>query len=512
MSIGSIFTNIDLGLVQQGINVSYDFTALSVKPPFASSLYNQIVAKGNAMISEFNALETAYPIKRVLNGVYENIITALGEYTTQVAIYQQKIIDMKQAYFSLQYYRILKDPYKYLNVVGLAQNPPQKYWRDLGVGDIEDLTFNLDVKRDHINYSNAERDIYYEQTALLEEYESYREQKLIRAKWLVNYPQMFSFQFGHFDSEIILPIDYYRQPFINIIRSAHISIGMFILGDSELEYRGMLGPSGYFSNNTNQDNVGGLINTAMLQSVRLPDYMIKGSSTGAAAIGIDILTYEIKDQNFKNFSMIPKGLVGLLASTFQSVYDPTQILGGIEFFGNLANNGGKVDGQVDTSTEAGARYAANMSLMPKISWPAFSDRATSIQAVKQRIAIYRNSLVNSEPEPNELNRLGELFTTVSKLLYLCSDQFNDFKEGLIKDITPVGDSRLVRGRVPIITPGRPRIINIPPTGELPKDIVLDPRPVKTTRTKALIAYDDLVEHYNELKKLAKEIENSKENN
>jgi hypothetical protein len=236
---------------------AYTFHLVGIPTSFAQTVYNAIMSRGNTVISKFLQLEGGAPdlnsaiitdsIKSLLGSVYGNVVSYLLILKTDAVSYQTEINKIKTQYFvnpAIQK-RIIDDPYPYLNVVGLAQDPPEMYFKDLGVGDIDEISQNLDVAGgDSIKYSEYERQFYYQHTDLIDDYNLQMQQTFYLMKYLVGHDVMAHYSLkgdaGMMGNDIILPFEYYDPSVARIIYPRSIKVTNFITGEYDAQDPGLL--------------------------------------------------------------------------------------------------------------------------------------------------------------------------------------------------------------------------------------------------------------------------------
>ena len=171
-------------LIGGATRVKYNYGSLAVKPINAASEFITLQSSIATIISNFDASETpngTNPANCSIDDVFTNAYSAvkiqLKQCRDDMIYYVSQVNKMKTQYFNLPSVQanIFKDPYKYLNPVALATNttsPGQVkvMFRDLGIGNIDEITYNLDVLHNGILSSEAERTYYNENVVIMSGY------------------------------------------------------------------------------------------------------------------------------------------------------------------------------------------------------------------------------------------------------------------------------------------------------------------------------------------------------
>ena len=411
----------------------FDFRFQPFQPLHTQDRYDYLVNRLDTAIQSFNDTEPL-SISQVQYHVYANLIDYMRNLKKDIITFQANKNDKKTQYFNLPGIQkeISDDPYPFMNVVALAKNPPVRCFRDLGVGDEEEIRYSVRSGRSHQDVL----DQYYERKAVVEENDSNMNKTLCLIKWLVNYDIYFHYKpfSTEAGTEFHLPIDYYLLPNKKIteytldVGPPYIHIGLFIIDGFEHEYFGLGGKYGYFTNADDDDSVAGLINSAMKESLKPPEYTLPGSQ---AQRDLLVLTYESKNPFVNALSIVAKALVGICAAAFQSGDMLSGMTGAIQFIGNWALTG-KPDGEITENTPGGAEFLRISNSLPSITWPQFNERATSIIAVKQQVAAYKQNKARLQRAggtteiPADLeSKLPEFLTTLGAILLfydICIDE------------------------------------------------------------------------------------------
>lgn len=295
-----------------------------------------------------------------------------------------EIQTMKMQYFNNPGVQaeIQENPYKFMSAIALAQNPPKKLFKDLGVGDIDELNEYLRLHPDGGKYSPETIDFMKSQIELLNsklEMVSLRcfEQKLklgflIGTTMLASDSKMggrFICDSGTFDLPIgdWNTIACFKNPPVNGILSRAYDI----------------------------------INT----SVAPPEYTLP---TSQAARDLFILTYEVQNPVVNGLAAVAKGTVGLTVGLFEGSTNVVgQMVNGIaSMHAAVLEARGKL---VDDATSRAVSLTST-------NFVKFNQNDESIQILKQQVNYYRNSVVESEVEISEdiaidsLTRIGVMLT------------------------------------------------------------------------------------------------------
>lgn len=171
-------------VINGATQVKYNYGSLAVKPQGAESEFDTLQSEIATIISNFDLSETSdginpanCDIDTVFASVYFMVTLQLKQWRSDMIHYVSQVNKMKTQYFNLPSVQanIFKDPYKYLNPVALATtttSPGQVkvMFRDLGIGDIDEITYNLDVLHNGILSSEAEREYYNRNIIILSSY------------------------------------------------------------------------------------------------------------------------------------------------------------------------------------------------------------------------------------------------------------------------------------------------------------------------------------------------------
>ena len=262
---------------------------------------------------------------------------------------------------------IRDDPYKFMSAVALAKNPPQKLFRDLGVGDIDEITQYL--KTHPPTYPNVAGGKYTEQTLKqVKEANDILESKLELVSMRC-YEIKLKLGVGVAMKMLASPV----SPGARIVCDS----GVFDLpiGDWDtLNYYQSPPPGGLL------EALFDLINT----SCTPPEYTLPNSQ---ATRDLAVITYEVQDVNIKNLGLIAKGVVGITAALFEGRTNVvSQLVNGISSLHALVleSKGQEIDqGTAETIAYTNTNFAA------------FNRKSDSIALLKQQVDYYKNAVDES---------------------------------------------------------------------------------------------------------------------
>ena len=182
-------------LIAGATRLKYNFAALSVKPENAGTEFNTFLTDINTAIDTFDSSELSiedidYTVKRA----YAPIVSFLRTWRDDMNHFVNQVNIIKTQYFNLPSVQaaIYKNPYKYLNPVALATNNTTPgavkiMFRDLGIGDIDEITYNLDVLHNHILSTEAERTYYNKNVVIITNYINSINEHINAAKDLIGF-------------------------------------------------------------------------------------------------------------------------------------------------------------------------------------------------------------------------------------------------------------------------------------------------------------------------------------
>ena len=339
-------------------------------------------------INDFKATKTEedgerMKIEDVILGVYGSLLQELEDAKTlpyepkteniSTDDDQNKCIDqlifeintMKMQYFynpGVQA-EIQENPYKFMSAVGLAQNPPAKLFRDLGVGDLDEMNEYLRLHPDG------------------------------GGRYGIGVPKRIRDDNEILDSKLeLVSLRCYEAK----LKVGFLIATTMLAGDNKMGGRffcdsGMfdlpIGDWDTLANFRNSADNGllqklyALINT----SVTPPEYTLP---TSEAARGLAVLTYETKDPVVKGLENMGKGVVGLTVGLFEGATTAVgQMVNGLaSLHAATLEAKGKT---LDESTGAVVTFTTT-------NFTKFNRNNESIALLKQQADYYRNAVANTE--------------------------------------------------------------------------------------------------------------------
>lgn len=412
-------------------------------------------------------------LPRLLLHAYGNVYDQLRQIKDTILSYRSAVNVMKMQYFTNPYLQnlIYKDPYPFLNYVAAASNPPKQQFKDLGVGDIDEINYELDVKRSQLKWTPAARDYYNARQPIIDDYDEKITQLVVLAKYLIGYPV--AFQMDNSDSKMGATI------YCDSVR--FLGLGIPICGYEDLSYVNGRGSS---------DNIFRLIHEIMTEAVRPPSYV---TDTNLATA----LTWESANPTIKGLGSVAKGLVGLTAAAFENFTSPTAVFDLVELAGQVC--------RWDFETKI-------LTFVPEIRYPNFRDLAENRVLFKQAVRIQQR--VNSDPlREEEINEIRTTVRRLNALLLLAKLDLRGIRSqtdavpisSRVTDTLPpaIPDIPVPVPTTPVAPPSAPREVLIPPTP--PKPIVPGPPPRKP-QTLKLICLRNLQGEILALKKQIEDLE------
>lgn len=404
----------------------YRFENFNVKAQNAVTLFNSLRNTVNEISNTFDVNENAITIQELTLRAYGDVVSYLKEtvYGTvsqpnetrdDISYLAEKIKTIKTQYFNLPpvQKRIYDNPYEYINPVGLIPGPPlevggtpvppKKLFRDLGVGDINEIEYAIDVQRNQLKYTEYERQYYYTNTERLEVLEDSIARKLLAIKLLVGYQILFAMngssnlQGGRLYLQVD-DIEFDDTRYILQQTSEGEGNPLIYIDVPITDFR-TLGPLARLKSPDASDLIE-IIHQAMIESIKPPEYMLGPSPL------LQALTYESKNPDLGRLGNLAKGLVGFATAVFKDAVDPWAMFGAIEFVGQVVTN--------DYETKI-------LTFVPEGKWPDFKERSQNITLLKRRVDIIRNSIVNnSNTYVYNRSEVADFLMTVGKLLLMNS--------------------------------------------------------------------------------------------
>ena len=165
---------------------------------------------------------------------------------------------------------------------------------------------------------------------------------------------------------------------------------------------------GYYDDPADSMTICALVNCAIKESMRPPEYTIPGSEAQRMALAI---TYQTNNPTLQGINQVARGLVGIAAAGFQNCWDPTQITGLISL----------VTGNP-------------LSFIPEITFSNFNDANQNIAILNAQI--HQTQAANVVPSYTQTaDTLGQALQIIGMLLLLNRDDVETVQE-LINSIPP----------------------------------------------------------------------------
>ena len=404
-------------------NFGFAFSTNPVKPSNATTIYNSLRARAIAAYNTFEPFSTQTFVRNFLTDAYQHITALLalraikidnllnGDNTSSVAdnIYTLDLdlmapflkdlnIDtntfnsqyagilasgsvnvIKQRYFSLMEPRILKNPYPFMSPIALAATPPRKLFRDLGVGDISDITYNLDVIKSQ-KYGEFDRTYYYENQPKIDALLDLAGTLTFESKRLVGYTTLFNMlSFGTtMDGRIHCDSCFVNVPIL-----------------TELTYLMLSSPTDAAVDGTQQlpGTPMYAMNKLLDVSLKPPEYTLPWSR---AAADLDLLTWESSNPFVQGLGQVAKGLVGITVGAFQAWSQNNPIMMAINLVVGIDAIAGMITGNSDSWIQA--TMATN--------FVKFQSNTQSILNLRYQALLYKNSVTRNKPASPSLNKTG----------------------------------------------------------------------------------------------------------
>jgi hypothetical protein len=213
-----------------------------------------LVGRANTVVTSFNSSESD-SIQYVLKSAYGDLLDYLKDMYIDIKTFNTNINTIKLQYFNIPpvQQRIYDDPYPYINPIGLAQDPPELYFKDLGVGDIDEISKAIDEDHDTTNYTEEERSYYYTNQKRLDDYNIEMQKYMQKMRWIIGQDLMAAYKWTadarSVGVDFVLPIDDYGvvDGYSNFYPETKFTL--FITGESDCE-----DSSQYGNNNRVVDN------------------------------------------------------------------------------------------------------------------------------------------------------------------------------------------------------------------------------------------------------------------
>lgn len=255
--------------------------------------------------NKFTTSETDISIRSVYSDIYSILIYQANKRNEKVTELNQLVNDMKMSHFNCTstQLQINADPYSFMNPIAFAQDPPQKLFKDLGVGNLEEIEYDVFIEKSG-KYTQSDYDLCKENTekmnSLLEQASILTfEIKLMIGYGLYHLTSVSKDKAGGAIScdsgTIYLPIGDYQAYEYFVAGSAYPTDGLMYS-----------------------------IEQLISNSVKPPEYTLPNSQ---ATADLQVLTYEAKSPFLTEFLLpFAKGFAGIAVSLFTGSGD---IVGGL---------------------------------------------------------------------------------------------------------------------------------------------------------------------------------------
>ena len=394
--------------------------------PTTTSLINRINVADNTFINTDPRLKDvalfdliSIPVKHV----YANILASLKDLTNIVVANRKAINDLKTGYFNSPFIQdqISRNPYAFLNHVAESQTPSVRQFRDLGVGDLEEIIREVRIDRNQRRYTEGSIAIVTEKTNMITAYEEIIADAMMQAKQLIGYNMLFQMK----NSSTKMGAAFFTDS------SLRRRIGAPIYdfqGDSDnvLDYGSSLYP------------ILGQINTMMTESIRPPAYVMDSNLASA-------LTWESQNPTIRALGRVAKGLVGLVAAAVESFTSPQGIVDMIELGGKIAT--WDFNNRVVTG-------------LPEFKYPTFKELSENRVNYKRLVKYQKNLNDGEPPEEDEEIKLGIIITQIAFFLDMAKEDLTSAEAPFVIPSTPPNPITVPVANVdpPIIANPNPRVI------------------------------------------------------
>jgi hypothetical protein len=336
---------------------------------------------------------------------------------------------------------IQQNPYKFMSAVALAQVPPAKLFRDLGVGDIDELTEYFKLRPEGgAEYSIQSRDFILDQDQILQSklemlslrcYELKLKVGLLIATTMMAGDSKMGGRFYCDSGKFDLPI-----------------------GDWETLY------------NFKNPPPGGLLSKlydVINASVSPPEYTLP---TSQAARDLAVLTYEVQEPFSKAVSAIGKGTVGLTLGLFE---------GATNVVGQMVN--GIASMHASVLEAKGQRLDEATSVIvssTNTNFIKFNQNDESIALLKQQANYYRDAVAETEYSSEITEDVAiDTLTRIGVMLFYLVNYERQIHEVIVERIVPIPPPSTIPvpnkpQRVIIKKPERPETRALNELGELRK--------------------------------------------
>ena len=327
-------------------------------------------------------------------------------------VYEINTMKMQYFYNPGTQAEIREDPYKFMSAVALAQNPPKKLFRDLGVGDIDEIAEYLRTHPPTV--PNVGGGKYTEQT--LKQVKEAND--ILESKLELISLRCYELKLKLGVAVAIRMLTTVDAPGARIVCDS----GIFDLPIGDWD------TLNYYKS----PPLGGVLSTLfdlINSSSAPPEYTLP---TSQATRDLAVLTFESQNEFITKFlAPLAKGLVGVTAALFEGKTNVvSQLINGIASLHALVLESKGQD--IDQATgETVALTTTNFS--------KFNNNNDSIAILKQQVAYYKNAVDTTEPKDeltedviiNSLTRIGVI------LQYLATYERQMVYDWTIKQSKPI---------------------------------------------------------------------------
>lgn len=402
-----IYSEIESNRLNNDTLTTFEFGFPS-KYPGATSLNNSLVSRTMTAYNLFKPHSTPTFYHNFLTSAYQNIVTLLDlRRTTINEILNGTGTDgrggvniIKQQYFHAIESRIIQNPYKYMSEIALAQDPPQKLYKDIGVGEINDITYHLDILKDG-KYSEFDRTYYNENSQKIDNLQDLAGGISFESKRLIGYTTLF-----------------------NMISSG-IMMGGYVRCDSCILNVPIVTEQNYLFSFVDAyaidpvQQINGTIMYSMNQlldtSLQPPEYTLPSSRSASNLLN---LTWESNNPFVQGLSSVAKGLVGITVSAFQNFLTGASPL--VALISLVAGIDYLVQRARDKDNPSSAIQAVTA-----INFATFQTNTQSILLLRQQAAIYKRILINHKQSNATVETLGSLLDGFGVLLMVYDELVSD---------------------------------------------------------------------------------------
>lgn len=391
-----------------------------------ASLINRINVAENMFITtdpKIKDVLLADLISSAMKHVYGNISESLLELTDIIIAEQRAINDLKTSYFNNPFIQklIYDNPYEYLNYVAESQTPSVRQFRDLGVGDIEEMKREVRIDRNQTRYTEASIAMTEEKIKIIESHEQNIADAMMQAKQLIGYNMLFQMK----NSTSKMGAAFYTD------LSGRRRIGAPIYdyqgnSDTVQDYRSSLYP------------ILGQINIMMEESIRPPDYVMDRSLASA-------LTWESQNPAIQALGRVAKGLVGLVAAAAENFTSPQGLFDILELGAKIAT--WDFDNRV-------------LTVLPEYKYPTFKELSENRVNYKRLVKYQRQFNDGQAEDEDEEIRIGVIITQLAFYLDMAKEDLSGARAPISLPSTPPKTVTVPVSTVdpPVIATPNPKVI------------------------------------------------------